>query len=60
MKTATTMKRTTVSITEQRRMKLERLAIEATMKTGRSVKWTDLVNFLIDHYAEDAKADIEK
>lgn len=52
------MKRTTVSITEQRRIKLERLAIEATMKTGKTVKWTDIVNHLIDHYAEEAKKDI--
>ncbi len=54
------MKRTTVSITEQRRMKLERLAIDATIKTGKTVKWTDLVNYLIDNYADEAKADIEK
>lgn len=52
------MKRTTVSITEQRRIKLERLAIEATMKTGKTVKWTDIVNHLIDNYAEEAKKDI--
>ena len=51
-------KRTTVSITEQRRMRLERIAIETTMQTGKVVKWTDVINWMIDNYADDAKKDM--
>lgn len=51
-------KRTTVSIVEKRRLKLERLAIEATNEIGRSVKWTDIINQLIDEYSDEAKKDI--
>lgn len=51
-------KRTTVSIVEKRRLKLERLAIEATNEIGRTVKWTDIINQLIDVYSDEAKKDI--
>lgn len=51
-------KRTTVSVTEQRRMKLERIAIETTMATGAVVKWTDVINYMIDNYSDDAKKDM--
>lgn len=50
--------RTTVSIVEKRRLKLERLAIEATNEVGRMVKWTDIINQLIDEYADECKKDI--
>lgn len=53
-------KRTTVSITEQRRMRLERIAIDTTMQTGKVVKWTDIINWMIDNYSVDAKKDMAR
>lgn len=50
--------RTTVSIVEKRRLKLVRLAIAATNEVGKQVKWTDIINQLIDEYADEVKKDI--
>lgn len=52
-------KRTTVSITESRRLLLERTAIEATNALGKSVKWTDIINYMIDEYSSEALKDIK-
>ncbi len=52
-------KRTTVSITEARRLLLERTAIEATNALGKSVKWTDIINYMIDEYSNEALKDIK-
>lgn len=39
-------------------LKLERLAIDASQKTGRSIKWTEALSYMIDHYAKDAAIDM--
>ena len=51
-------KRTTVAIVAERKLKLERLAIDASHTTGKPISWTDIVNYLIDNYAKDAIQDI--
>lgn len=48
-----------VRINPERKMKLEQAALEVTIKTKRVTTYTDIVNFLIDNYVEDAKKDIK-
>ncbi|EKF0976959.1 hypothetical protein OX373_004629 [Salmonella enterica] len=52
------MKRKTITITAERVMKIERAAVDITAKTGQVKKWTDVINFLIDNYLQEAKQDI--
>ena len=42
-----------------KKIKVERLAMEVGMKIGRPVKWTEVMNVLVDHFAKDAVAYIE-
>lgn len=51
----TNSKRTTMTIRMERKMKLERLAIDASKKMDAQITWTDLVNTLIDEFAKDAQ-----
>lgn len=53
-------KRKTYNITEERQIRLERLAIDISNKLNRQVRWTDLMTHLIDNYAKDAAEDILK
>lgn len=54
----TTAKRTSLAVTAERKLKLERLAVDASYKAGKSISWTDLANYLIDNYAKDAAQDM--
>ncbi|EEJ5179764.1 hypothetical protein GQI21_000113 [Salmonella enterica] len=51
-------KRTTYNVTEKRKMKLERLAINASVKLGKTITWTEILGYLIDNYAKDAADDL--
>ena len=51
-------KRTTYNVTEERKMKLERLAINASVKLGRTITWTEILGYLIDNYSKDAAEDL--
>ncbi|HHS3619607.1 TPA: hypothetical protein ACP7SJ_004697 [Escherichia coli] len=51
-------KRTTYNVTEERKMKLERLAINASVKLGKTVTWTEILGYLIDNYSKDAAEDL--
>ncbi|WP_374245787.1 hypothetical protein AAHW42_12570 [Klebsiella quasipneumoniae subsp. similipneumoniae] len=51
-------KRTTYNVTEERKMKLERLAINASVKLGKTITWTDILGYLIDNYSKDAAEDL--
>ena len=53
-------KRKTYNITEERQIRLERLAIDISNKLNRQVRWTDIMTHLIDHYAKDGAEDILK
>lgn len=53
-----TKQRTTMSISIERKLRLERLAIDVQSKTYEKVLWTDLVKYLIDKYAKDAADDM--
>ncbi len=52
--------RKTYNITEDRQLRLERMAIDVSSRTGKTVKWTDLMVYLIDNYAKDAADDMKK
>lgn len=47
-----------MAITAERKIKMERLAIDASQEAGSSIAWTDIVNYLIDNYAKDAAKDV--
>ncbi|MEY8709175.1 hypothetical protein [Mangrovibacter phragmitis] len=51
-------KRTTYNVTEERKMKLERLAINASVKLGKTITWTEILGYLIDNYSKDAVEDL--
>ena len=51
-------KRTTYNVTEERKMKLERLAINASVKLGKTITWTEILGYLIDNYSKGAAEDL--
>lgn len=51
-------KRTTYNVTEETKMKLERLAINASVKLGKTITWTEILGYLIDNYSKDAAEDL--
>lgn len=51
-------KRTTYNVTEERKMKLERLAINASVKLGKTITWTEILGYMIDNYSKDAAEDL--
>ena len=51
-------KRTTYNVTEERKMKLERLAINASVKLGKTITLTEILGYLIDNYSKDAAEDL--
>ncbi len=52
------MKRKNLGVPPETHMKIERIAVEVTAKTGKVTKWTDVVNFMIENYLNDAKQDL--
>lgn len=48
-----------MSISQEKKLRLERMAIEASHITKTSISWTDIVNYLIDSYAKDACEDLK-
>lgn len=55
----TERKDTSVRINEGRKVKLERTAVELTTLTGKIIKMSDVVNYMIDNYLNDAKKDMQ-
>ena len=55
-----TKKYTSLRVSEERKIKLERAAIEVSYATGKQVKWTDVANHLFDEYLNDAKRDMKE
>lgn len=46
--------RSTYNIKADRKLKLERAAIDLSVKIGKPVKWTEIMETLIDEYYKDA------
>lgn len=51
---------TSLRVSEERKIKLERAAIEISYATGKQVKWTDVANHLFDQYLNEAKRDMKE
>lgn len=49
------MKDKSLRVKENDQMKLERIAIEVSYKTGKQIKWTDVVRYMFDNLTTDAK-----
>jgi hypothetical protein len=54
----TTTKATTLRVNDERKMAMERAAIEISYKTGVSIKWTELANYMFDNMVSEAKKDL--
>lgn len=50
--------RKTYNITADRQIRLERLAVDVSHKVGKTVKWTELLTYMIDKYDKEAAADL--
>ncbi|PAJ71877.1 hypothetical protein CJF42_24330 [Pseudoalteromonas sp. NBT06-2] len=51
-------KRTTISLPVEKKLKLERVAIEISHKVGKTIQWTDVVHYMIENYQNMAKQDL--
>ncbi|ENC2565608.1 hypothetical protein [Escherichia coli] len=52
------MSRKSIGISNERYLRIERAAVDITAKTGKVTKWSEIVNYLIDQYLNDAKQDM--
>lgn len=52
------MKYTSLRVREDRKLAMERAAIDISYKIGKPLKWTDLAVILFDNYLDDAKEDL--
>ncbi len=50
--------RKTYNVTEDRQIKLERLAINVSQKIEKQVRWTELLTYMIDKYSKLAVEDL--
>lgn len=48
--------RVTFNVKMERKLKIEKLAVEASQKVGRTVKWTEIMEVLVDEFGKDAQA----
>ncbi|MDK4529088.1 hypothetical protein QG053_04730 [Kingella kingae] len=56
----TTRTTTSYNIKIEKKIKIERLAMEASMKVGRTIKWTELMDILVTEFGRDAQQMIIK
>ena len=52
------MKRKNLGVPAEVHLQIERVAVEITAKTGKVTKWTDVVNYMIANYLDEAKQDL--
>lgn len=46
--------RATYNIKAEKKLKIEKAAIELSVKIGRPIKWTEIMEVLIDNFYKDA------
>ncbi|WP_392565051.1 hypothetical protein RHO13_13180 (plasmid) [Orbus wheelerorum] len=46
--------RSTYNIKTEKKLKLERMAIDISSEVKKTIKWTDIMEVLIDKYSKDA------
>lgn len=49
------MKRKSLGVSNERYLKIEKCAVDITSKTGKVTSWSDVVNYMIDNYLNDAQ-----
>lgn len=50
---------TSLRVSKERKMQLERAAIDISYKTGTSIKWTDVANYMFDNVLQDVVKDLK-
>lgn len=55
----TIKKYTTLRVPEEKKMALERAAIEVSYITGKPYRWTELTFYVIDNYLKEAIKDLK-
>ena len=53
------MKYTSLRVREDRKMELERAAIDISQAVGKTVKWTDVANYLFTECLKEATKDMK-
>ena len=48
--------RVTLNVKLDRKIRIERLAMEASLQVGRTVKWTEIMDILMTEFGKDAQA----
>ena len=56
-KMITSKKYASLRVSEERKMALEKAAIEISYATGKPIKWSEVAFYLIDEYLKDATKD---
>ena len=51
-------RRTTMGVTLDRKQILQKAVLDIAKKSGTGVKWTDVVNYMIDEYTQEAAKDL--
>lgn len=51
-------RRTTMGVTLDRKQVLQKAVLDIAKKSGTVVKWTDVVNYMIDEYTQEAAKDL--
>lgn len=51
-------KRTTMGVTLDRKQILQKAVLDIAKKSGTVLKWTDVVNYMIDEYTQEAAKDM--
>lgn len=51
-------KRKGYNVPEEKYLRLERMAVDMSYKVGKTIKWTEIITYLIDNYAKDAVDDM--
>lgn len=46
--------RSTYNIKTEKKLKLERMAIDLSSELGKTIKWTDIMEILVDRFSKDA------
>lgn len=54
-----TKRYTSLRMPEEKKMALERAAIEVSYVTGKPYRWTDLTFYVIDNYLKEATKDLK-
>lgn len=55
----TEKKYSSLRVAEERKMALEKAAIEVSYATGKPTKWSDIAFYLFDEYLKDAIKDMK-